>query len=350
MSNPYLELLDQVSPATFARDPRPGWAGPGTLFGCRAVDLSEVPAGCQYVAAGIPFDGTASSRPGASEGPRAIRQASLVFSSYLDSLGEHEMLDTRTGSVFRYAKANVVDAGDLHVYPTDTRRNFQAVATEVELLARSGATPVLLGGDHSIGFATFVGVQRALSARQPQSRLGLIQIDHHFDFGANSTIHGPLYHGSNARRISELPSMQPDRMAFVGAGSITRKGQFDGLLKAGSHIVPAREMRARGVAAALEPVVAAFRRNCTAVHLSIDIDVLDCSVAPGTGNVTIGGLSGGELMDAVEVIRQLPLAGIEIVEVSPRYDPTGRTPQIAAQLLFELLFREYRKPEASAIP
>lgn len=337
--NRFAELLEHVSVETFASDPRPGWCGPSTLFGTSLIELTSA-TGPGYVAAGIPFDGTASSRPGAAQGPAAIRQASLVFSSYLDSLGEHEMFDTRTGRVFRYAQADLRDCGDLHVYPTDPLRTFQAVATEVGALVRNGSVPVLLGGDHSIGFATFAGVQRALRERGPDERLGLIQIDHHFDFGEHSAIHGPIYHGSNARRISELPGMARERMAFLGAGNVTRKAQFDSLVASGCHIVTAREIHARGVTEALADVIAAMAATCTAVHLSIDIDCLDAAYAPGTGHVSIGGLSAAQLLDAVEALRALPIAAIEIVEVAPRYDPTGRTPQIAANLLFEWLFRE----------
>jgi arginase family enzyme len=335
----YLQLVEEVSAASFAADPRPGWSGLPTLFGSPVASLDLVPAR-GFVAAGIPFDGTASSRPGAAEGPAAIRRASLVFSSYLDSLGEHEMLDTRTGRAFRYREASLVDVGDLHTYPTQTERTFCAVAAEVRAIAQKGATPVLMGGDHSIGAATFAGVLLARRDRGLDDRLGLIQIDHHFDFGDWSAIHGALYHGSNARRISEMRGMALERMAFLGQGNVTRLAQHRDLLERGAQILSARAMRAGGVEAALAPVLERLGPRCSAIHLSIDIDCLDASHAPGTGHVTIGGLTTSELFDAVALIARLPLAAVEIVEVAPRYDPTGRTAQIAAQLLFELLYRE----------
>ncbi len=110
-----------------------------------------------WVVSGVPFDATASSRPGAAEGPRAIRQASLVFSSYLTSLGQWRMLDTRTGQVFRYRAPQVADAGDLHVYPTDTVRTFQAVAAESRRLSQSAPRLIFLNGDHSCTFPSFAG-------------------------------------------------------------------------------------------------------------------------------------------------------------------------------------------------
>ena len=336
--NDFLRLLDDVTPEHFASDPRPGWAGPDTLFGAPQANPLAPPE-CEFVAAGIPIDATASSRPGASEGPRAIRVASGVFSSYIDSLGEHEMLDTRTGQVFRYQRPTVADVGDLHIYPTNPHKNFQAIATEVEAIAKCGACLLLLGGDHSVAFPNFVGVGNALRLKDPHTRLGYIQIDHHFDFGMHSAIHGSLYHGSNARRISELPDIAPQQMAFVGVGSVTRRDQFESLHGNGYGIVPAKRIREDGPEVALSSVFSQLMEQCSAVYLSIDIDVLDCSQAPGTGNVTVDGLGVGQLFDLVALLRKLPLVAVDIVEVSPRYDPTGRTAQIAAMLLFDLIFR-----------
>jgi arginase family enzyme len=338
----YAKILDETDASAFASDPRPGWAGPALLFGGARADLRALPPGARFLAAGVPFDGTASSRPGAAEGPGAVRQASMVFSSYVDSLGEHEMQDMRTDEVFRYRRAELFDAGDLHVYQTDPLRTFRAVASEVRVMAATGATLLLLGGDHSISFPTFAGWQRAMSVTVPADRLGYVQIDHHFDFGNESTLHGPLYHGSNARRISELPGVAPERVAFVGVGSVTRKAQLDGLRRDGYHVVSAREIQRSGARAALETVIADLALRCSAIYLSVDIDVLDCSVAPGTGNVTIGGLSGGELFDVVAELARLPIGAFDVTEVAPRYDPSGRTAQIAAKLLFEFAYRAPR--------
>lgn len=336
----FRRLLDSCDTAEFADDPRPGWSGPAVLFGGVRGDLSAGFTSSPFLAAGVPFDGTASSRPGAAEGPAAIRHTSTIFSSHIDSLGEHDMCDMRTGEVFRYRRCPVTDVGDLHVYQTDTMRTFRAVASEVRTLAATGATLLLMGGDHSITFPTFAGWQAAMSTSRPAERLGFVQIDHHFDFGNSSAIHGALYHGSNARRISELRGMAPERMAFVGVGSVTRKAQLEELIRQGYHVVPARDIRRHGAAMSLAPMLTSLRQQCDAVYLSIDIDVLDSSVAPGTGNVTIGGLTGAELFDVIAALRSLPIGACDITEVAPRYDPTGRTAHIAAGLFFELVYKQ----------
>ena len=312
----------------------PGWAGLATLFGAPALPFWE--ASTDVIAAGVPYDATASSRPGAAEGPLAIRAASRIMAWQLKSLGTERMYDTRTGKEFSYRHPSLCDVGDLPVYPSDALRTFDALASRAAILAERGKKLVFLGGDHSIAFPLFTGFSGA--HRGDVDEVGYVQVDNHFDFGDRSAIHGHLYHGSNARRISELPGFDPRRMAFVGVGHPTRLGQYQGLLRDGYHIVPAAEIRRAGVTEALAPAISSLRR-CRTIYLSIDIDVLDAAAAPGTGAVTIGGLDPGTLLDIVEALAPLPIGAIDLVEVAPRYDPTGRTAQLAAHVLFELLFR-----------
>ena len=328
-----------VRPDEFRADPLPGWAGLGTLFGAPATDPARLDLPGGWAVAGVPFDGTASSRPGAAEGPRAIREASVVFASSLRSLGEWEMLDTRTGRTFRYRAPSVVDVGDLHVYPTDTVRTFQAVAAESRDLAERAGRVIFLNGDHSATFPTFAGFRAAHLGQDADRVIGFVNIDHHFDYGNWSVLHGPLYHGSNSRRISELPGMRPENIAFVGVGDVTKYEQYQGLVAAGHHVVPAARIVRDGARKALAAVVEDLAARCDTVYVSLDIDVLDTSAATGTGHVTMGGIQVGGLLDVYESLRDLPIGALDIAEVAPRYDPSGATAQIAARLLFEFVFR-----------
>lgn len=338
----FAAIAASTDPADFDSDPLPGWAGLATLFGAPVLTADTPLDERSWVVAGVPFDATSSSRPGAAEGPRAVRVASVIYSSSLRSWRATDMVDMRTMERFAYVAPVIADAGDVPIYPTDLPRTFGSVAAHVrELLTRSGRA-VLLQGDHSVTFPSFAGFQAA----RPGRRIGFVNIDHHFDFGNWSAIHGALYHGSNSRRISELPGMRPQDIAFVGVGDVTKADQYDSLLEQGFHVVPAAAIRARGAADALAGMLAALARDCDCVYVSLDIDVLDASVAPGTGNVTMGGLGAGELLDVVGALRALPVQVLDLAEVSPRHDPTGRTPQLAARILFEQLFRAY--PERAA--
>ncbi|WBB99568.1 MULTISPECIES: agmatinase family protein [unclassified Solwaraspora] len=341
-------LQNSVKPDDFEQDPLPGWAGLGTLFGAPDARGATPDLGGEgWAVAGIPFDGTASSRPGAAEGPRAIRQASLVFASYLNSLGEWQMLDTRRGDTFRYRAPRIADVGDLHTYPTNTVKTFQAVAAEARRVSAAAPHVIFLNGDHSCTFPTFAGFRAGRLDNGPK-RFGFINIDHHFDFGNVNVLHGPLYHGSNSRRISEIPGIRPEDIAFVGVGDVTKYDQFRSLLDRGFHVVPGAQIRRDGAAAALAPVIARLGEQCDTVYISLDIDVLDSASATGTGHVTMGGISVGELLDVYEELRALPVVALDIAEVSPRYDPSGSTAQIAAHLLFNFLFRTDSQPSGLA--
>lgn len=335
----FAAIAAQASAGAYA-DPLPGWAGLATLFGAPTRVDREVPPGA-WLVAGVPFDATSSSRPGAAEGPRAVRAASVIYASSLRGWQATDMVDMRTMERFAYVAPAIADAGDLPIYPTDLMRTFASVAAHSRELLTAAQRAIFLQGDHSVTFPTFAGYRAA----RPDRRIGFVNVDHHFDFGNWSVLHGALYHGSNSRRISELPGMRPQDIAFVGVGDVTKADQYDGLLARGFRVVPAAAIRREGAAAALAATIEHLSRACDGIYVSLDIDVLDAGVAPGTGNVTMGGLGAGELLDVFTALRRLPVEVLDIAEVSPRHDPTGRTPQMAARVLFEFLFRTYAKEE-----
>jgi arginase family enzyme len=316
----------------------PGWAGISTLFGAPSASLAALPE-ADLIVAGVPFDATASSRPGAAEGPEAIRRASRTMAAIVDYSSDQEMTDMRTGKRFRYRRPRLFDGGDVPVYPTDPQRNYESVKRAAREVADAAETAIFLGGDHSVSFPLFSGVQESLVAAAPGSEVVYLQIDHHFDFGRTSAIHGPLYHGSNARRISELPSMGAERIVFLGVGDATLSDQLDELHGAG--IVSCTELRERGAADAVAGL--SDHLDGRTLYLSLDIDVLDGAQAPGTGHVTLGGLQVTELQDLLDELRRFRIVALDLVEVAPRYDPSGRTAQLAARLLFDHLFRTEAK-------
>jgi arginase family enzyme len=334
----YDEILKGHDPTPFADDPLPGWAGIGTLFGATYGNVADLSSSTLAVAS-VPFDGTASSRPGAAQGPRAIRAASQIYASNLSSAGIEEMFDTRTGAYFIYSPPEIVDVGDFRVYPTDTLMTFRSAASASRALCGRAAAAIYLIGDHSMTFATFAGARQAWSVDFDPARIGFVNVDHHFDFGRTSKLHGPIYHGSNSRRISELPGMKPENVAFIGVGDVTKASQYRQLLADGYRVVSVSMLNRLGVADAVAPTLESLAESCDVVYVSLDVDVLDASVAPGTGNVTVGGLSSAQLFDLFDLLRALPVRGWDVAEVAPNYDPTGRTSQLMAKLLFEQLFR-----------
>jgi arginase family enzyme len=325
----------------YAGDPLPGWARrAGTLFDVPTGRFDTPPAEMDVAVCSIPYDSTASTRIGARSGPAAIRDASLAYAAQAKSRQVTELLNLRTGDTLRPTNISIVDFGDLHVYPTNPKRQVNATMAEVRRLASIASRLVVLGGEHSISFPIVAGVSAALVSKDSRRRLGYLQIDHHFDFGETSVLHGDYYHGSNARRISELDFARPAAMGFVGMGDLTSRSQFDSMVASGMTVRSMQEIRTRGFGNCLREACDVVLQSCDVLYVSIDIDVCDMATACGTGHVTIGGISAIEFLEIARVLQRYPVVGLDIVEVNPLLDASGATAHLAARFLFEFLMLE----------
>jgi agmatinase len=332
--------LDSSSWKAYAQDPLPGWARrSGTLFDVEPANLAA-PRPCDVAICSVPWDTTASTRIGARTGPAAIREASIAYSAQANSRGGTELLNLRTGRLLRPRQRHLTDFGDLHTYPSDTERQLRATAAEVFAIGLLAEQVIALGGEHTVSHPLYGGLQRAWQAKRPGSRLGYVQIDHHFDFGDRSALHGRHYHGSNGRRISELEGVQPEAMGFVGMGDLTSAAQLAGMRDRGITVRTMMDVRDRGFSACLSDACKQVLKACDTLYVSIDIDVCDLSVSPGTGHVTVGGIGAVDFLAIADVLRPLPVFGLDIVEVNGLLDPSGTTAHLAARLLFELLLLE----------
>jgi agmatinase len=325
----------------YAGDPLPGWARrAGTLFDVPVARLESPPAEVDVAVCSVPWDTTASTRIGARTGPAAIREASLGYSAQARSRKAIELVNLRSGEHVRPAAADIVDFGDLHVYPSDAERQIRATTAEILRIGTLASRVVILGGEHTISHPVVAGMLKALAHKAPGERLGYLQIDHHFDYGDVSILHGRHYHGSNGRRVAELPGMRPEAMAFVGMGDLTSAAQLRGMIERGITIRTMADVRARGFAACLTEACDAIMGACDRLYVSIDIDVCDASAARGTGHVTIGGIGSADFVSIADVVRRYPVFGLDVVEVNALLDPSGVTAHLAARLLFELLLLE----------
>ncbi|MDR6224748.1 arginase family protein [Desmospora profundinema] len=338
MKDNWIGKVDEHTWEKFHSDPLPGWGSRySTIFNVEHGKFNETFSHGDTAVASIPFDSTASTRIGARYGPRAIRESSLAYSEQVKSWGVDRFRHMRTGELLKSSPTKLVDFGDCHVYPTDPLKQMRATAAEVYYLSNHFQRIVLLGGDHSISFGCFYGFA---SQRQQigLGKIGYLQIDHHFDFGSHSVLHGPVYHGSNARRISEHDLVSLDMMAFVGVGDLTSAKQYENLLRSGVIIKSMGDIRREGFESCLRSAMDKLTEKVDCLYVSIDIDVCDSSVASGTGHVTVGGLRSEEFLTIASVLRDYPVAALDIVEVSPHLDQSGVTAYLAARLLFEWLY------------
>src|SRR5689334_2691328 len=176
-----------------------------TFLGVERCDLDDEStfAGADVVIVGAPFDGGTSHRPGARFGPQAIREQ-----DYLPHDGSRPSLALRTDGL---KDLRVVDAGDVEMYSGDIERSLPALEAAVEKVARAGAIPVILGGDHSIAYPDAKGVANVLG----HGRVSMIHFDAHADTG--DIEFGSLWgHGQPMRRLIESGALRGDRFLQMG--------------------------------------------------------------------------------------------------------------------------------------
>jgi agmatinase len=303
--------------------------GPDATFvGIPAADLDEA-ASWQEASAvilGAPFDGGTSHRAGCRFGPQAIR-----LTDYLphDGMRPHLALD-----VDPLVELGVVDLGDIEMPSGETERSLAALEAAVATIARSGAIPVVLGGDHTIALPDVTGVARHVG----WGRVSVIHFDAHADTGDSQfgSLHG---HGTPMRRLIESGACRGDRFLQIGLrGYWPEPETLAWMDSVGMRSFEMTEVVERGLDAVLDEAFALALADCDAVFLSVDIDVVDPGAAPGTGTPEPGGLSARQLLDAVRRIgMELPLAGLDVVEVSPPYDQAEITAYLANRVVLETL-------------
>jgi agmatinase len=305
-----------------------------TFLGVPPCDLDDTStyADADVVVVGAPFDGGTSHRPGTRFGPQAIR-----MTDYLAHDGSRPSLALRTDGL---TDLRVVDAGDVEMPPGDIEKALGVLEAAVEKVARAGAIPVVLGGDHSIAFPDAKGVANVLG----HGRVSMIHFDAHADTG--DIEFGSLWgHGQPMRRLIESGALRGDRFLQVGLrGYWPGPETLDWMAGQRMRSYEMTEIVHRGLPDVLTEAFTIATDDCDGVFLSVDIDVCDPGHAPGTGTPEPGGLTARELLDSVRrICLELPVVGVDVVEVSPPYDHSDITAALANRVVLEALSAIARK-------
>ena len=301
--------------------------GHHTFFGAPPRGSGRGPAGAAFI--GVPFDLGTTLRPGARFGPAAVRAASAWWQYARDEGADRQEgraegwydLDRQRWILRGVAMA---DWGDVRITPVEIGANLNRIRAGVRAILQDGSFPVIVGGDHAI---TYPAV-RAFAGSGP---LHVVQLDSHQDFVDER--HGVrLGHGNVMRRVSELEFVTG--VSQIGLRGLQKYAEpLDSARRYGTRIVTASQLRRRGPAAA-----AACVPQGATCYLTLDIDVLDIAVAPGTGTPEPGGLTYAEVREAVRAIAQrCRVVGFDLVEVSPPYDWAEVTSRAAARLILDVL-------------
>ena len=300
-----------------------------SFCGVPTVSIDELRGTAVDVAIlGAPIDWGATYRGGARFGPKAIREA-----DYLDADMHRPHLPT---GIDPFEQLSVVDVGDIAVAPGYLELGLETLAEAVAQIAAAGAIPIVLGGDHSVTFGNGTGLARV----HGDGSFGLVHFDAHADTGETNAgqLHG---HGTPMRRLIESGAVPGHRFVQIGL-----RGYWPGpatiawMAEQRMQTFLMTEITERGLTAVVDDAVASCSgSDSNGIFISVDIDVVDPGMGPGTGTPEPGGITSRELLDTVRRrARELPVVGADVVEVSPPYDGPGQiTAFLANRVVLEIL-------------
>ncbi len=280
------------------------------------------PENSDFSIIGIPFDGLASARKGAALAPERLR----FWSQHATPFSED-----RT----RLKGMSVCDLGDIKIAHPES--DFNLILQRVATLPNM---PILLGGDHSVTIPILQGQRE----RYKNQRLGVLWVDAHpdlCDFFDGSRIS----HANTMRRALEF-GIAPHDVCMVGLRSWEEQ-EIDLIENGGIHVYTAAAVADRGMRNVADSVYNILN-DCDAVHISLDIDCLDPSVAPGTGIPEFGGLTSRDVLTLIKSTQDLPLVGLDVVEIAPPLDPSEATVFAGLKIIMEYIAVVARKKQSEA--
>jgi len=290
---------------------------------CKAPYVFE-PAEMQADVAilGVPFDNMASMRPGCRQAPRALRDASTRFGWLGDPAGSSGFFDIGKQATF-LSGIRMVDAGDVDVRldPAATRERTTAHARSI---IDRGLLLASIGGDHSVSFPL-------LAAFEKYAPLTVVLLDAHLDY-RDLSMDMKFSNNSPFRRARELPFIK--RIVTIGVRGIkSTDREYRETLQHGNLVFPMDRVHDEGTAAIVDEI-----GDIGNYYVSLDIDALDPSIAPGTESPEADGLSFRQARQLLRGIgKHGHLVGVDIVEVNPYLDHAELTQHISVQLLIEAI-------------
>ena len=309
---------------------------PRTFFGAPSVpDLDSLRT--QVALLGVPYD-AGTPQPGVPTGqragPSAARQASndqLFYPSLggRSDGGAEGWYDVEADRDY-LSGVTMADVGDVAIQGSDTEANYERIEGAARRIAEQGALMVAIGGDHSISYPLGRGME-------PLGEFDVVHVDAHTDF-FDDLDGARLTGASQLRRLAELPFV--GTVTALGIRNVAR-AEVDGMRELGGRWATSLDVIEQGAS----EVVRATVPEANALYVSIDLDVLDSSVAPGHSLQEPGGLTYRQLRSIlIEVARRGRVIGFDVVELNPARDPSGATSRVAAWIVTHFLSEIFDQP------
>ena len=299
-----------------------------TFFGCIAGEIDTFKADAAVI--GIPYDLGHGSNPGTRMGPRTIREVSMeLLASQTDPNRNPGFYDIDHDEQI-LAGIRMVDLGNVLAPPAQVEPTLDRITAVIAAILERGAMPVVIGGDHSITFPVLRGYSKA------PRKIHIIHLDAHHDYAETTdraTGMVSYRHGNHIRHALNLPFVTG--VSMIGLRGIRRGdvAPIEEAKKRGFYVVSAAE----AIRVGMEKVAASIPA-AESYYLTIDIDVLDPSLAPGTGTPVPGGFTYYQLRDLLAAIAARgPVVGFDLSEVSPPNDVGNITSRLGGYLVMGFL-------------
>lgn len=221
--------------------------------------------------------------------------------------------------------------GDVFTIPANLEKSFDQIARGVAHVFSSGALPVMLGGDHSIGFPCVRGIGQCID-----KRIGIIHFDRHIDIqGKNldERMHAPPWYWA-----TNLPNVPATNLVQLGIGGwqVPREG-VEVARKRNTNVLTIADIEKLGLERTAEIAIELAWKDADAVYISLDVVSIDCGFVPGTGWPEPGGFQPREALKILGLVAAEGLCGFEVVEVSPPYDTSDITALVGVRVVVEAL-------------
>lgn len=312
-------ITDRSIP-TFARGELPHYAGINTFLKAPYVEDATLVGRYDAAVMGVPFDGGTTYRPGTRFGPQGVRKISALYTPYNYEMG----IDLRE-------QMTLCDVGDVFTIPANIEKTFDQISRAVSHVFSSGALPIMIGGDHSIGFPCVRGIAQCTS-----KRIGIVHFDRHIDIqekDLDERMHTtPWFHATNMENVPATNLVQ----IGIGGWQVPREG-VKIARERNTNIFTMRDVEELGLDKTAEIALELAWKDADAVYISFDIDSVDCGFVPGTGWPEPGGFLPREALALVGKVAAEGICGLEVVEVSPPYDTSDITALLATRVIVDVL-------------
>jgi agmatinase len=275
-----------------------------------------------FTVVGIPLDSTSSFRSGCRFAPLYVRLASQTI----------ELFSLR--SLINIEEIPIADAGDVVIPHGDVIRSLSIIEGVVSELISDGLRAVFIGGEHTISLGVVKGLIKALTT----SNVCYLCFDSHSDFRYEYL--GSKYsHACVTRRIYEILGNR--RITLVGIRAVSHE-EYRDLKNSNIRYFTSNQVKTLGVREISRNISKALE-DCSKIHLSIDLDVLDPAYAPGVTTPEPEGITPTELLDILQLIIDDRFTSLDVVELTPSYDQSMITSIVAAKIINEVIGMIYSK-------